>query len=1109
MKKKKCKQKFPLRELKKLLCIMKLIFLFLLLSSNLVWAGQTYAQITSLNLDLNNVTLEEVFDAIRKQSEFEFFYNNDQVNTSVRVNVKAKNADIYAVLEQALPGIYEYKINDRYILVNKRKDAAPGVMPQPLQTKKAITGKITDVQGEPVIGVNIVEEGTTNGTVTDIDGNFSLTVEEGTILHISYIGYLAQKINTAGRTVFNIVLQEDTKALEEVVVIGYGAVRKSDLTGSVTSISADKLAAFPASGITQAMQGRAPGIQVTTLNGEPGAGTRVNIRGGTSLNAGNSPLYVVDGFAGGSIPPPEDIASIEILKDASATAIYGSRGANGVVLITTKSGQGREIKVEVNSSYSSTNVSKKIDVLNAAEFGTFMNEIYANSGSSVVPFPNPQNLGEGTNWQDLIFRTGELQNHQISISGGQDKIKFYNSFSYYGNDGVVINSNFKRYSGYSNLDYEIGKRFKVGTRMFFQRSVKDGVKTQEGSGGTTNTGVIAGALNFEPTAGIYKEDGTTYTIATIGDPRDNPYAVAMEYLDENILDQYQGNAYADVTILDGLTFRSTFGAQVLNSRSGTYIPTTLNQGKNVGGSAQIDAYKRITLLSENYFSYSKVFNDVHRFNAMAGYSYQNWRNETWSVRNHGFPVDSYLFWNLGAGSNPQVPSSGLTEWVISSFYGRLNYNFNDRYLFTFTGRYDGSSRMGKDRKWAFFPSGAFAWNMKQEQFMEHVDFLSQLKFRVSYGVTGNTDIGIYQSLANLQATSAVMDDNLVNAVRPSTVENAKLSWEETKQTDIGLDVGFLNGRISLTADYYIKETENLLYALPLPQYSGYSTSLQNIGSLENRGWEFGLNTVNFEGNFDWTTDFNIAFNRNKVTSLPAGQSIYSRRPGHIIGDDTHILTEGSPAGSFYGYIYDGVNRENGSPVYRDIAGRDANNNLVMEPDGKVDANDRTIIGNPHPDFIWGFNNTFSYKGFDLNIFFQGVVGNDMLNFTRMELEWVSGKTNQMKSVLNRWTPDNRDTDIPVASNTYSSIASSRWIEKGTYLRLKNVSLGYNIQAKALTNIGIDRLRIYLSGQNLWTLTDYTGYDPDVNYRDGNTSLGLDYGSYPGTRSFTLGFNLIF
>jgi TonB-linked SusC/RagA family outer membrane protein len=591
--------------------------------------------------------------------------------------------------------------------------------------------------------------------------------------------------------------------------------------------------------------------------------------------------------------------------------------------------------------------------------------------------------------------------------------------------------------------------------------------------------------------------------------------MAKEYIGLATNDYFQGNGKAELMIIEGLTFTSTVGVQITNYKSGYYYPTSLNAGKSApGGEANISGSKNTEITTSDYFTYNKEFNRIHRFSAMAGYEWQKRRSENYAFTNRTFPTDQFQFWNMGAGTDRISNSSGLSEWVIASFYGRLNYNFNDRYLVTVSGRYDGSSRLGANAKWGFFPSGALAWNIHNEQFMESLDFISQMKLRVGYGATGNTSIGTYTSLANLESQLVSINERQVNAIRPSTnnVPNEDLRWESTNQTNIGLDMGFFKGRLGITAEWYLKKSTGLLYNFPLPAYSGYSSAQSNIGSIENKGFELEIRTVNFNGkDFGWDTDFNISFPTSKVAHLPLGEILTNRKPGHITDfTETHILREGLPVGSFYGYIFDGINPDNGTVMFKDIASRDADGNLIPVPDGVISPNDdRTVIGNPNPDCVLGFTNTFRYKDFDLNIFFQGVVGNDMYSFMRMELEWCNGKTNQMSSVKNRWTETNRNTDIPVASPTHSATSSSRWIEKGSYLRLQNVSLGYNLNVPVLKNMGVERCRIYVSGQNLLLFTNFSGYDPDVSFRNDNTTLGLDYGSYPHSRSVTFGLNLMF
>lgn len=989
-----------------------------------------------------------------------------------------------------------------------------------ISKQSTVNGRVTD-GGSPVQGVSVTVKGVAgSGTTTNANGEFSVQVDnQNATLVFTMVGFTTQEVPLRGQNNVNVSLVSTDTDIEQVVVIGYGTQKKSDLTGSVSSVGSEKINAFPLAGTAQALQGRAPGVSVSSINGEPGRAPRVRVRGGTSINASSDPLYVVDGFPGSTPPAPEDVESIEILKDASATAIYGSRGANGVIMITTKKGKIGKPMVEFNNSIATQQVGKRLDLLNASEFGAYINDVYVNGGNNNIPFPNPESLGEGTDWQDLVFRNGNLLSNQLSVSGGSDNIRYYTSVNHYGQKGTVIESDYRRFSGTSNLDMKVNDRIKIGTRLLFNRSILNGVRTQESSSGTTAAGVISGALRFEPTQGIF-DDAGNYTLKKFGDPHDNPVAAARERANEVKTDLFQGNGYLELTLLKDLIFRSTVGLQVSNQRTGNYVSKRLVEGRNFGGIGSIAAHKNTNVISENYLNYNLKINEANNLDAMVGYSYQSSRNESWQANNRNFISDSFSYWNLGAGSNYQNASSNLEDWIMSSFYGRINYNLLGRYLFTATGRYDGSSRFGENNKWAFFPSAAFAWNVSQEPFMESVEAISNLKIRTSYGETGNSEIGSYQSLARYSATLATMGGVPVNAVRPTNVANPNLTWETTKQTDAGIDIGFLNNKINLTVDYYYKKTIDLLYSVPLPIYSGYTGSLQNVGSVENKGWEFALGTTNIDRELKWNTDFNITFNRNKILQLPGGDIRYNTIPGHMLSTDSQILREGEVVGAFYGWVFDGVyqqgddfspqpSKKPGDVKYQDIFGRDASNNLVVGADGKINADDRTIIGNPHPDFIFGFNNDFKYKNFDLNIFFQGSYGNDMLNITRMELDWMAGKGNATKDALNRWTPTNTNTDVPRASASNNPEVSSRWVEDGSYLRLKNLALGYNVPKTAIGKIGIDQLRLFVSAQNIWTWTNYSGFDPEVSFQDSNRNIGLDYMGYPNIKSFTFGINARF
>jgi len=981
-----------------------------------------------------------------------------------------------------------------------------------------VQGQIFDENGDPIPGASVLVKGTTIGTAADLNGVYSLDVPENSTLVFSFIGYNSKEVAVGNQTNIDISLVPSVSDLEEVVVVGYGTQRRSDLTGSVSSVSSEELTAYPSISAVQSLQGRAAGVNIQSNNGAPGAALKVRIRGGTSINASSDPIFVVDGFVGAAMPPPEDIASVEVLKDASATAIYGSRGANGVIMITTKRGSSGQAQIELNTSYSMQNEINRLDLLNAEQFTDYMSEARRN----FVP------AGENTDWQDQIFRTGAIQNYQLSISGGNEHVNYYLSGSYFDQKGVIINSNYNRFSVTSNIDVEASEKLNFGLNLFAQRSASDGVRTQEGSGGLT-PGVVASAFKFEPDQGIYNPDGT-FTTARMNDPHDNPYAVATQLGNEDLNDRFQANFFAEYDILDNLTFRTTFGGTTNNGRTGLHSPTTVTEGRNVGGDATIEADKTTLLLNENYLTYNQTFGQDHDFTAMGGYSIQTSSDESWEARGQSFVTDAFSFWNLGGASVWQSPQSNLTEWQISSFYGRLNYSYQGRYLFTFNARYDGSSNFSRNHKWAFFPSGAIAWNMKEEGFLETVDPVSFWKWRVSYGKTGNQAISPYQTLARFSTVFAVINGLKVNAVRPTTVANNDLTWESTTQLNIGTDIGLWEDRVTLSMEYYRMVTSGLLFEVQLPQYSGYTTQLKNIGEVENKGFEFTINSRNLTGAFSWDMDINISTNRNKILSLPDGNDIqYGSGPGHMVGlGSTQILREGYPVGSFFGWIYDGVYQEGdnfipgggfeqipGGEKFRDIDGvRSETGELTGQPDNQLNSDDRTIIGNPHPDFTWGWNNDFRWRNFDLSIFFQGSQGNDILSYTLMELDLLAGINNATTNALNRWTPTNTNTDVPRAVTGRTRRVSTRWIFDGSYARLKNLSLGYNLPATALERLKIQRFRIYVSAQNILTITGYEGYDPEVNYQssgstNGNRNLGLDYGSYPNAKSYTLGLNIGF
>ena len=976
--------------------------------------------------------------------------------------------------------------------------------------QRKITGKITsstDSMGLP--GANVIVKGTSTGVSSDIDGSYSIVISDNkTVLVFNYVGYATKEIAVGDSNVINISLSLGVGSLEEVVVVGYGTRKKSDMTGSVSKVKTSELTAYPVLSSEQALQGRAAGVNVQSNNGgEPGAPVKIRIRGGNSINASGDALIVVDGFVGASMPAPEDVASMDILKDASATAIYGSRGSNGVILVTSKKGKSGKTTIEFSNSTSTQQVNNDLDLLNTDQFYNYYKNI----------LPTYKRGTANTDWQSEIYRPGFVSNTQLSFSGGTDAIKYYVSGNYFNQQGVIINSGLERYTMLSNLDATITSKLKVGLNFFKSHIANNGIISQTNSGGTGSAGVVSSAYRFVPDLGIYDTAGV-YTLNTVGDVIDNPYATAVENVNDRINDANRINFYAAYDIVKGLEFKTTFGLSSETNQYGKYQPSTVVAAKALKGIGSIFNSSQTTIISENYLTY-KTDLWIGKFTALGGYSYQKNEFESSTAAASGFVTDSFSYHNLGGGAIPIKPQSNATTSELASLFGRINYDIKEKYLFTFTGRRDGSSSFSKNYKYGFFPSGAIGWNVNKESFLENSETISNLKLRASYGLTGNPSIAPYETLAKYSDIYASSGDISVNAVVPTNFANDNLKWETTYQWNFGLDLGLFTGRINLSVDYYMSETKDLLFSKPLPSYIGIPNPVQtqNIGELENKGLEFSLNTKNIiSDSFIWSTDFNIAFNKNKILKLPDNNADvrYATAPASFLQPDSQVLRVGQPVGAFYGYIYDGViqtPRTNltsftgfeiapGGENFRDVNG-----------DNILNSSDKTIIGDPNPDFILGFNNDFKYKNFDMNIFFQGSVGGDILSYTLLEL--ASGTANATTDALNAWTTTNTDTDVPSAK-VRTKFISSRFVYDASYIRLKNISVGYNLPKDFVTRIGLSRARFYVSAQNLWTLTKYPGADPEVNYlnnsnQNSNRNLGLDYGSYPNIESITLGFNLTF
>ncbi len=1088
-----------------------------------------------VDVKLNNISIREFFSYIEKNYPYTFMYDNTEINDKERISVNERNQPITNVLSSVLKdkGI-SYEIQGYQIILSKKDAIDQSDVRQ--AGRKTVTGKVLDENGDPVIGANIVEKGTTNGTVTNIDGDFTLTVENSAVIQISYIGYLVQEVNSTGRNSVNIVLQEDSKTLDEIVVVGYGTMRKRDLTGSVSSIKSEDIQRSPVTSLDQAIQGKAAGVQVSQASSAPGGRVLIRVRGGNSLSSSNEPLYVVDGFpvsAGGSAGGngtaqnplatlnTADIASIEILKDASATAIYGARGANGVVLITTKRGDIGRPRVTLDAYHGVQTVAKKLDMMNAREYATLVNEARANDGQSPV-FPNPNNpyyfpdisaLGEGVDYQDEVFTSAPTQNYNLSVVGGNDGIRYSVGGGYFGQDGIIKNSNFHRASFRSNLDIKIVPSLTVSTNITASHSWANGMPS-EGDGGGGTGGVVHGAVVMPASVPIYDADGN-YTMTNPtpgGTPSNNPVATVNHYKDNQEIDRFLGSVDANWEIMKDLTLKITFGADLSTANRAFYWPKQTHRGNSKNGEANQRYRKDVSYLNENILTYNKVLGD-HSFNVVGGYTWQIFHYKHFEASSTGYSTDLYLANNLGAGTTYGQPGSNRSQNQLASYLGRLNYIYKDRYLFTLTARTDGSSKFGANNKWSFFPSFAVAWRASEEAFLREVDWLSNLKVRASYGKTGNQNIDNYKSLAMLGTMNYALGGVLNSGVGPNNIPNPDLKWETTASTDVGLDIGLFNNRLSLVVDYYYKKTTDLLWNISTPSSVGFGSIFKNIGSLENKGLEITLGADVFTGEFKWNTQMNWSRNRNKVLEIPGyTPSTQGTLSGHLKVNGSW-LEPGLPVGVWNLLKYDGVFQDQ---AQLEAGPRSSANDKLGDArfvdkngDGKINyTDDRMIVGDPNPDFIYGWTNNFSFKGFDFSVYLQGSYGNDIINIQRAETNISGPWGNQRREILNRWTPTNTNTSVPRARVTVDPLLlQSDWlIEDGSYMRVKTMTLGYTFGNVRFMN----SLRLYVTGQNLFTITNYSGFDPEVNSQgNSNLQLGVDYNAYPSAKAVLFGVNISF
>lgn len=1008
--------------------------------------------------------------------------------------------------------------------------------------QKQITGTVTSATDQsPLPGVSVLVKGSTRGVTTNEKGQYSIEASASDVLVFSYVGFLNIERTVGNNTSLNVALQEDNQSLDEVVVVGYGTQRKVDITGSVAAVKTEELMERPAQNVNQALGGRIAGVNAATNSGRPGGRTKVRIRGFSSINATNEPLYIVDGIIFTediSTINPGDIESVDVLKDASSTAIYGTRGANGVIMITTKRGKKGQSQINYDAFMAINTMARKQDVLNSRqwmeveELGYRNAEKYDPTGFAAGNYENPiekrkrymEGNEEGNpvlfspdgqplydvDWQDLLTRTAISQSHNLSFTGGSDKSNYGLYLGYYDDQGIIVNSFQKRYSARAVIDHQVKDWLKVGGTLGYSNNSER--RQDDGVGGNIPPRMMIEMVPFIP----YKyPDGTygrreDYNGLETGD---NPRAQADEITRLYRRNVFSGNSYAKITFMEGLDFTSTIGVNLRDENRPYFASTYSNFDGGLGRAfARIDAMTSFFWQWSNHINYNKTFGD-HSISATLGTEAQKFEVLNWQASINDVSDNYYLWNNLEAGSTLASPTSSVVNYQMASYFARANYGYKDRYLLTVTGRFDGSSRFGENNKFAFFPSIAGAWRISEEDFLKDNNTISNLKLRLSYGLTGNSEIGSYLSNANLGVGNYVFGGRLASGTVISTLPNQNLKWEKTAQYNVGVDVGILGDRINFELDAYLKKTSDLLLAAPVPASSGYTTLMTNIGDMENKGIEFSINTRNIEKeNFSWTTSFNFSYLKNKVTALGTNNEDVYMNPA-FIGSNSNILRVGQPVGTFFGLIREGTwgtdeaeeaaryNRLPGDLKFRDL-----------NDDGQINDADRTLIGKGIPDFYGGFFNTFRYKNLDLTVELQYSYGNDVNRLSQHSSEDRTGIANSYATVLNAWTEQNQNTPIAQirgAGVRYDSLLDSHKVEDGSFIRGRNLMLGYNFSPDFLSKIKLGKLRLYASVQNFFLITDYSGYDPEVTTYDDTFAQGIEFHDYPKPRTFTFGLNATF
>lgn len=1115
----------------------------------LLLAGQMAVFAQTVSFGSNKVTLKSAFEKIEQSSKYKVAYNSSQLDANRTVTLTKKSDDVFGMLNQLLKGTNcTYELEGNYIVIKSQHKGKA----QSHGKKIKVKGVVKDETGEPVIGATVMEKGSANnGVITDLDGNYTIEIASDGLLAVSYIGCKDQEIKVNGREVINVNLADDNKVLDEVVVVGYGVQKKRDVSTAVSSVKAEALANNPASDFRQALAGKMPGVQVTVPSGDPEGSVSIRVRGVSTVNAGSDPLYVVDGVPmerGFANLNTNDIESVEVLKDASAAAIYGSRGSNGVVLVTTKKGTSDKLSISYDGYVGIQNVSKKLDMMNAYEYAEFVKDARDNAYLSKVPggsasdpnsvrpkgnmqiaadfFPYLQGVKglTDTDWQDAIFRTAMTTGHNVSLSGKSNSINYFVSGNYMKKEGTIIGSDFEKYGGRLNLSGQ-HKRLKFGVNFAPSYSVSNTVDAS-GAGG-----IVQSALMMPPIFPVYNADGSYnyqgngyLRIGTDYEHNEVLNPVAMARLQSNVTDRMSitGKVYAELELMKGLSYKLSLGGDYYGAHNDKYRQSSLPlKGKDyydspsnpVGYSSSSFFFN---WLVENQLTYTTTINKKHNITAILVQSAQKETKKTDNVTATDYPNDYIQTVN---GGTVTKGGSDKTQWSIASYLARVQYNYEGRYMLSAAIRTDGSSRFGKNNRWGYFPSASAAWRISDEQFFKNVkelSFINDMKIRASYGVTGNFEIGNYDHLATMSIDNYILGNGLAYGYKPDNIKRDDLSWEKNQMINAGIDLQMFDGYIGFSVDYYNTNTSNMLLYVPVPLLTGYSTSLQNIGKVNNRGWELALTSQHtFANGFGYSFNANYAKNTNEVKELgPGNASIISTGSVNHAFYKTEV---GKPIGNYYLLVQDGIfataedlkkyphfdNTEVGDFRFVDVDG-----------DGKLDLDkDRTICGNYMPKFTYGFGGKLWYAGFDMDFNFQGVYGNKILNLNKRYLDNMEGNTNGTKIALDRWrSPENPGSGSVNKANRkqtgYNSRTSTWHLESGSYLRLQNLSLGYTLPRALTQKFKVEKLRVYVSGQNLFTITDYSGYNPEVNARPSqNLTPGEDYGTYPLARTYMFGLNL--